>query len=95
MGQMAAGQGDQVGQMPAGWMLPGGHGCELCVHSSTQSGPPGGRFPLPFIQSSQISSQAPRQAAQTPSLGLGRCLPAQGVQACTHRFSSPVLHIPG
>lgn len=73
--------------MPAGWVLPGGHGFKLCVHSSTQSRPPGG-FPLPFIQTSPISSQAPRQAAQTPSLELGRCLPAQGVQACTHRFGS-------
>lgn len=65
---------DQVGLTSARWMLPGGHGCKLCAYSSTQSRPSGGRFPLPFIETSRSSSQAPRQQAQTPSLRLGRHL---------------------
>lgn len=66
--------GDPVGPTSAGQTLPGGHGCKRRVYSATQSWPPGGRFPLPFIETSCPSSQAPRQQAQTPSLRLGRHL---------------------
>lgn len=63
-----------MGPMSTGRMLQGGHGCKLCAYSSTHSSPPGGRFPLPFIETSRPGSQAPRQQAQTPSLRLGRRL---------------------
>lgn len=64
-----------MGPMSTGRMLRGGHGCKLCAYSSTHSSPPGGRFPLPFIETGRPGSQAPRQQAQTPSLRLGRRLP--------------------